>query len=132
MNEIFDTFNTQIIEAFESNYAALQRELDQLNEKHRRIELLREMQKTRTIKIAEFFEIIFAMSTNRNDIDDLQKKKLFKIVNFKKYKNIIQHDLNIFIRECNERFEIRRNIYVNDKDKTLFARNFFNDVSAKD
>jgi hypothetical protein len=117
MNEIFDTFNTQTIEAFEtSNYAALQRELDQLNEKRRRIELLREMQKIEAIKIAQFFEIIFATTTNRNDIDDLQKKKLFKIVNCKKYKNIIQHDLNIFIRECNEMFEIQRNIYANDKN----------------
>jgi hypothetical protein len=34
MNETFDTFDTQTIETFEtSNYAALQCELDQLNEK---------------------------------------------------------------------------------------------------
>ncbi len=132
MNEAFDTFSTSIIEAFESNYAALQRELDQLNEKRRRIELLREMQKTRTVKIAEFFEVIFATSTNRNEIDDLQKKNFFKIVNFKKYKSITQHDLNIFIRECNEMFEIRRNIYANDKDKILFAKSFLDDVSTKD
>ncbi len=131
MNEAFDTFNTSTIEAFESNYAALQRELDQLNEKRRRIELLREMQKTRTVKAAEFSEVVFATSTNRSEIDDLQKKKLFKIVNFKKYKNITQHDLKIFIRECNEMFEIRRNIYANDKDKILFARSFLDDVSAK-
>jgi hypothetical protein len=85
MNEIFDTFNTQTIEAFEtSNYAALQRKLDQLNEKRRRIELLREMQKIKAIKIAEFSEIIFVTTTNRSDIDDLQKKKFFKIVNFEK------------------------------------------------
>jgi recombinational DNA repair protein RecR len=89
MNEAFDTFNTLIIEAFESNYAALQRELDQLNEKRRRVELLREMQKMRTVKTAEFSEIILATTTNRNEIDDLQKKKFFKIVNFKKYKSII-------------------------------------------
>ncbi len=132
MNETFDTFNTSIVETFESNYAVLQRELDQLNEKRRRVELLREMQKTKTVKIAEFLEIIFATSTNRNEIDDLQKKKLFKIVNSKKYKSITQHDLNIFIRECNEMFEIRRNIYANDKDKILFAKKFFDDVSTKD
>jgi hypothetical protein len=133
MNEASDTFNTQTIEALEtSNYAALQRKLDQLNEERRRIELLREMQKIRTVKIAEFFEIIFATTTNRNDIDDFQKKKFFKIVNSKKYKSIIQHDLNIFIRECNEVFKIRRNIYANDKDKILFAKSFFDDVSAKD
>ncbi len=132
MNEAFDTFNTSIVEAFESNYAVLQRKLDQLNEKRRRIELLRKMQKTKAIKTAEFSEVIFATSTNRSEIDDLQKKKFFKIMNFKKYKNITQHDLNIFIRECNKMFEIRRNIYANDKDKILFARSFLDDVSAKD
>jgi hypothetical protein len=131
MNEAFDTFNTSIIETFESNYVVLQRELDQLNEKRRRIEFLREMQKMKIIKITEFFEVIFATSTNRNEIDDLQKKKFFKIVNSKKYKHITQHDLNIFIRECNEIFEILRNIYANDKDKILFAKSFFDDVSAK-
>jgi hypothetical protein len=132
MNETFDTFSTLIVEAFKSNYIALQRELDQLNEKRRRVKLLREMQKTKAVKIAEFSEIILATSTNRNEIDDLQKKKLFKIVNFKKYKSITQHDLNIFIKECNEMFEIRRNIYANDKDKILFARSFLDDVSAED
>ncbi len=131
MNEAFDTFNTSTVETFESNYAVLQRELDQLNKKRRRIEFLRKMQKTRTIKIVEFFEIIFATLTNRNEIDDLQKKNFFKIVNFKKYKNITQHDLNIFIRECNEMFEIRRNIYANDKNKIFFAKSFLDDVSAK-
>jgi hypothetical protein len=90
MNETFNMFNTQTIEAFEiSNYAALQRKFDQLNEKCRRVEFLREMQKIKTIKIVEFSEVVFATTMNRNDIDDLQKKKLFKIVNFKKYKNII-------------------------------------------
>jgi hypothetical protein len=71
------------------------------------------------------------MLTNHNKINDLQKKKFFKIVNFKKYKNIMQHDLNIFIREYNEMFEIRRNINANDKNKILFARSFFDDVSTK-
>ncbi len=132
MNETFDTFDTQTIEAFEiSNYAALQQKLDQLNEKRRRVQLLRKMQRVKTIKIAEFFEEILAALTNRSEIDDLQKKKLFKIVNFKKYRNIIQHDLNIFILECNEIFEIRHNIYANDKDKILFAKSFLDDVSAK-
>ncbi len=133
MNEAFDMFSTQTIEAFEaSNYAALQRELDLLNEKRRRVKLLREMQKIRAIKTAEFSEVILATSMNHNKIDDLQKKAFFEIVNSKKYKNITQHDLNIFIRECNEIFEIRRNIYANDKNKILFARSFLDDVSAKD
>jgi hypothetical protein len=80
MNEAFDTFNTQTIEAFEiSNYAALQRKLDQLNEKRQRVELLREMQKIKAIKIVEFSEIVLATTMNRNDIDDLHKKKFFKL-----------------------------------------------------
>jgi recombinational DNA repair protein RecR len=78
MNKTFDTFNTQIIKTFESNYVVLQRELNQLNEKRRRIELLREMQKKKTIKIVEFFEIIHAMSTNCNEIDDFDKKFFLK------------------------------------------------------
>jgi hypothetical protein len=132
MNEALDTFSTPTIEAFEPNYAALQRELDQLNEKRRRVELLREMQKTKTVKTAGFSEVVLATSTDRSEINDLQKKKLFKIVNSKKYKSITQHDLNIFIRECNEVFEVRRNIYADDKDKILFARSFLDDVSAED
>jgi uncharacterized FlgJ-related protein len=52
-------------------------------------------------------------------------------MNFEKYKNIIQHDLNIFIRECNEMFEIQRNIYANDKNKIFFAKSFLDDVSTK-
>jgi recombinational DNA repair protein RecR len=78
MNETFNTFNTSTVEAFESNYAVLQRELDQLNEERRRVELLREMQKTKAIKIVEFSEVIFATSTNRDEIDDLQKKNSLK------------------------------------------------------
>ncbi len=75
MNETFDTFNTQTIKAFEtSNYVALQRKLNQLNEKRRRIEFLREMQKNKIVKIVEFFKIIFATTTNRNNIDHIQKK----------------------------------------------------------
>jgi hypothetical protein len=89
------------------------------------------MQKIKTIKIVEFFDETFVTLTNRTLIDELQKKKLFKIIDSKKYKNIIQHDFNIFIRECNEMFKIRRNIYANDKNKILFAKSFFEDVSIE-
>ncbi len=107
MNEIFNTFDTQIIEVSKiSNYAILQRELNQLNKKRQQTQLLCEMQKIRTIKIVEFFDETFVTLTNRTLINKLQKKKLFKIVDLKKYKNIIQHDFNIFIQECNEMFEI--------------------------
>ncbi len=132
MNETSDTFDTQIIEASKiSNYAVLQRELNQLNKERQQTQLLREMQKIKTIKIVEFFDETSVILTNRTLIDEFQKKKLFKIVNSKKYKSITQHDLNIFIRECNEMFEIRKNIYANDKNKILFARSFLEDVSIE-
>ncbi len=132
MNETSDTFDTQIIEASEiSNYAILQRELNQLNRERQQTQLLREVQKIKAVKIVEFLDETFVTLTNRTLIDELQKKKLFKIVDSKKYKNTTQHDLNIFIRECNEMFEIRRNIYANDKDKILFARSFLEDISTE-
>jgi hypothetical protein len=64
-------------------------------------------------------------------IDELQKKKFFKIINSKKYKSATQHDLNTFIRECRKIFEIRRHIYFDDKNKILFAKSFFESVSTK-
>ncbi len=132
INETFDTFDTQIIEASEiSNNAILQRELNQLNKEHQQTQLLREMQKIRAVKIVEFFDETDVTLTNRTLIDEFQKKKLFKIVDSKKYKSIIQHDFNIFIRECNEMFEIRKNIYANDKNKILFVRSFLEDISIK-
>jgi hypothetical protein len=80
INETFNTFNTQTIKTFKaSSYAALQRELDQLNEKRRRVEFSREMQKIKAVKMIEFSEIILAMSTNRNEIDDFQKKFFLKL-----------------------------------------------------
>jgi ABC-type Mn2+/Zn2+ transport system ATPase subunit len=68
---------------------------------------------------------------NRIMIDELQKKKFFKIMNSKKYKNATQHDLNTFIRKCREIFEIRRHIYSDDKNKILFAKSFLESVSTK-
>jgi hypothetical protein len=53
-------------------------------------------------------------------------------MNSTKYKNITQHNLNIFIQEYDEMFEIRRNIYANDKNKIFFAKSFLDDVSTKD
>jgi hypothetical protein len=68
---------------------------------------------------------------NQIMIDALQKKKFFKIMNSKKYKNTTQHDLNIFIRECRKIFEIRRHIYFDDKNKILFVKSFFESISTK-
>jgi hypothetical protein len=89
MNETFDMFDVQMIEASEaSNYAILQRELNQIEKKRRRVKLVRKMKQIRIVKIAEFFTKTI-VTANRVLIDDLQKKKLFKIVNSKKYKSII-------------------------------------------
>ncbi len=132
MNETSDTFDTQTIEASEiSNYAILQRELNQLNKERQQTQLFREVQKIRTIKIVKFSNETFVILTNETLIDEFQKKKLFKIINSKEYKNIIQHNLNIFIREYNEMFEIRKNIYASDKNKIFFAKSFLENVSTE-
>jgi hypothetical protein len=113
------------------DYATLQIELNQLEQKRKRIELFRKIEKTKAIKIAEFSETQFAFLMNRIMIDELQKKKFFKIMNSKKYKNTTQHDFNIFIRKCRKIFEIRKHIYFDDKNKILFIKSFFESVSTK-
>ncbi len=65
MNEIFDTFDTQIIETSKiSNYTILQRELNELKKKRQQIQLFHKMQKIKTIKIIEFLDEIFVILTN--------------------------------------------------------------------
>jgi hypothetical protein len=137
MNQTLNIFESQIMRAIEVStqqkfdYATLQVELNQFEQKRKRVELLRKIEKTKTIKIAEFSEIQLVSLMNRIMIDELQKKKLFKIMNSKKYKNTTQHDLNIFIRECRKIFEIRRHIYFDDKNKIIFVKNFLESVSTK-
>jgi hypothetical protein len=131
MNQTLNIFESQIMKAIKVStqqkldYAILQIELNQFEQKRKRIELLRKIEKTKAIKIVEFFEIQLAFLMNRIMIDKLQKKKFFKIMNSKKYKNSTQHDLNIFIRECWKVFEIRRHIYFDDKNKIFFVKSFF-------
>ncbi len=137
MNQTSNIFENQIMRAIEIStqqkfdYATLQIELNQFEQKRKRVELLRKIEKTKAIKTAEFSEIQLTFLMNRIMIDELQKKKLFKIMNSKKYKSTTQHDLNIFIRECRKIFEIRRHIYFDDKDKILFVRSFLESVSTK-
>jgi hypothetical protein len=65
MNETFDTFNTQIIEALKiSNYAILQQKLNQLNKERQQTQFFREMKKIKKIKIVEFFNETFIILTN--------------------------------------------------------------------
>jgi hypothetical protein len=86
------------------DYAILQVELNQFEQKREEVELLKKIKKAKTIKIAEFFENKLVSLMNRIMIDELQKKKFFKIMNSKKYKNATQHDFNTFIRECRKIF----------------------------
>jgi hypothetical protein len=138
MNQTSNIFENQIMRAIKIStqqkfdYAILQIELNQFEQKRKRIELLKKIEKTKAIKIVEFSEIQLVFLMNRIMIDELQKKKLFKIMNSKKYKNTTQHDLNIFIRECRKVFEIRRHIYFDDKNKILFVKSFLENVSTKD
>jgi hypothetical protein len=113
------------------DYATLQVELNQFEQKRKRVKLLKKIEKAKAIKIAEFFENKFVSLMNQIMIDKFQKRKFFKIMNSKKYKYATQHDLNIFIRECRKFFEIRRHIYFDDKNKILFIRNFLKNVSMK-
>jgi hypothetical protein len=93
MNQTSNIFESQIMKAIKVStqqkfdYATLQIELNQFEQKRKRIELLRKIEKTKAIKTVEFSEIQFAFLMNRIMIDEFQKKKLFKIMNSKKYKN---------------------------------------------
>ncbi len=137
MNQTSNNFENQIMRTIKVStqqkfdYATLQIELNQLEQKQERIELFRKIEKAKVIKIAEFFENKFVLLMNRIMIDELQKKKFFKIMNSKKYKSATQHDFNTFIRECRKIFEIRRHIYFDDKNKILFVKSFLESVSTK-
>ncbi len=53
------------------NYTILQIELNQFEQKQKRVELFKKIEKKKTIKIAEFSKIQFVFSMNRIIIDDL-------------------------------------------------------------
>jgi hypothetical protein len=91
------------------------------------LERLRKRKRSKSLNFSN--KLVFLM--NRIMIDELQKKKFFKIMNSKKYKNATQHDFNTFIRECRRIFEIRRHIYSDDKNKILFAKSFLESVLTK-
>ncbi len=137
MNQTSNIFENQIMKTIKIltqqkfDYATLQIELNQFEQKRKRVELLKKIEKTKAIKTAEFSEIQLVFLMNRIMIDELQKKKFFKIMNSKKYKSTTQHDFNIFIRECRKIFEIRKHIYFDDKNKILFVKSFFESVSTK-
>ncbi len=137
MNQTSNIFENQIMRTIKIStqqkfdYAILQVEFNQFEQKRKRIELLRKIEKTKAIKTAEFSETQLIFLMNRIMIDELQKKKLFKIMNSKKYKSTTQHDFNIFIRECRKIFEIRKHIYFDNKNKILFVKSFLERISTK-
>jgi uncharacterized protein YlbG (UPF0298 family) len=55
------------------DYATLQVEFNQFEQKSERIELLKKIEKAKTIKIVEFFENKFVSLMNRIMINELQK-----------------------------------------------------------
>jgi activator of 2-hydroxyglutaryl-CoA dehydratase len=117
MNQISNIFESQIMKAIKVStqqkfdYATLQVELNQFEQKRKRIELLKKIEKTKAIKIAEFFENKFVFLMNRIMIDEFQKKKLFKIMNSKKYKNA-HSTILILLYENVERFLRFANIFI--------------------
>ncbi len=77
MNQISNIFESQIMKAIKVstqqkfNYATLQVELNQLEQKRKRIKLLKKIEKTRAIKIVKFFENKLVFLMNRIMIDEL-------------------------------------------------------------
>jgi hypothetical protein len=105
-------------------------ELKVIKIEKRRVLLREELKQARTKKIVDFR--IASASTIHRITDVLQREKLFKIVDLKKYKKINQHDLNIFIRECNDEFEIKFYIYAENKNRILFVQRYLSDTSTND
>jgi uncharacterized protein YlbG (UPF0298 family) len=117
MNQTSNIFESQIMKAIKVstqqkfNYAILQVELNQFEQKLKRIELLKKIEKAKTINIVEFLENKFVLLMNRIMIDELQKKKFFKIMNSKNTK--AQHNtILIFSYENVEKFLKLANIFI--------------------
>jgi hypothetical protein len=108
----------------------MKRELAVLREKRRLAHLRQKLEQIRIDKTLRF--LVVTLSIRSRQENELQKEKMFKIVDSKRYKNTKQHDLNIFVRECQKAFDIRLLTYALNKDKILYAQRFLNDTSAKD
>jgi hypothetical protein len=137
MNQTFNIFESQIMKAIKIsmqqkfNYAILQIEFNQFKQKRKRIELFKKLKKQKRSKSLNFSRIKLFFWWIKSWLMNFQKEIFFKIMISKKYKNATQHDLNIFIRECRKIFEIRKHIYFDDKNKILFIKTFFENVSTK-
>jgi hypothetical protein len=96
--------------------------------KKKRALLRQKLKQAQAKQIADFRIVITSIAFRVADV--LQKKKLFKTIDFKKYKRINQHDLNIFVQECDVKFELKLIIYADDNDKIFFVHRFLNDAST--
>jgi hypothetical protein len=76
----------------------MKRELAVLREKRRLAHLRQKFEQIRIDKTLRFLVVMLSIRSRQKN--ELQKEKMFKIVDSKRYKNIKQHDLNIFVREC--------------------------------
>jgi hypothetical protein len=76
MNQTSNIFESQIVKTIKISmqqkfdYATLQIELNQFEQKRERVELFKKIEKAKMIKIAEFFENKFVFLMNRIMIDE--------------------------------------------------------------
>ena len=99
------------------NDAKIERELANLKRARVKTVKMKQLIKNRE-KLIRRFKLNLLMN-----LIQLNKKKLLKVRDFTSYKDSHQRELNVFIQECNEIFEICRLIYSDDVDKILYAKN---------
>jgi hypothetical protein len=114
----------------DSDEIEMKRELAVLREERRLAHLRQKLEQVRIDKALRF--LVVTLSIRFRQGNELQKEKMFKIVDPKRYKRAKQHDLNTFVRECQRAFDIRSLTYALDKDKILYAQRFLDDTSAED
>ncbi len=107
----------------------MKKKLEVLKQKRKRIHLKKQLKKTRAKKIMKFSS---DFNTNRSVFaDELQKKKLMKTVDFRRYKKSNQRKLNIFIKKYKNAFDIKLITYSLNRNKILYAQRFLKGTSAK-
>jgi hypothetical protein len=108
----------------------IMKELEIIKTEKRRALLREKLEQARIERTIDFR--IASISITSRIADMLQRKKLFKKIDSKKYKKINQHDLNIFTRECNDEFEIKFYIYAEDRNRILIAQRYLESISTND
>ena len=106
----------------------MKRELVALRKEKKIAHLRAKLERVRAEKIQKF---LVDLSMRSRDSDELNKKKILRVVDFKRYRDTKQHDLNVFVRECQNVFDIRLLTYVLNKDKILYAQEFLDDISIE-